>query len=197
VFQQVLLSSLLIGIVFFQMGTTFGLYVTGIGFTATVYGGILSVNGALVVLCELPLTTVTRKFPARRVMALGYLLIAVGFGLNSVARTVPALVGCIAIFTFGEMLMMPVSAAYMADLSPPTMRGRYTGAYGMTWAVAMTLGPAMGMTLFAVGPMALWLGCAMSGLLAAGVISKSVSREGASARANAKGGEGIELKVKN
>src|SRR5262249_11521550 len=127
IFQQVLVSSLLIGLVFFQIGSTFGLYVTGIGFTARVYGAILSVNGGLVVLCELPLTTVTRRFPARRMMALGYLLIAAGFGLNSVARTVPALAACLAIFTVGEMMMMPVSAAYIADLCPPTMRGRYTG----------------------------------------------------------------------
>ena len=175
-FLQVLLASFGVGVVFFQMGSTFGLYVTSLGFAAAVYGAILSLNGVLVVLCELPLTTVTRRFPPRRVMAVGYALVGLGFALNSAARTVPALVCCIVIFTFGEMVAMPVSSAYLADLSPPNMRGRYMGAFGMTWALAMSFGPAFGMRLISFGPLALWLTIGGFALLSAGVILLPVKR---------------------
>src|SRR5437016_7703858 len=115
-FQQVLFSAFAVGLVFFQLLSTFGLHVTHLGFSAATYGAIISLNGVLVVLCELPLTSITRRFPARRVMAAGYLAVATGFALNAIAHTVPGLMVCMVIITFGEMLTMPVSAAYVADL---------------------------------------------------------------------------------
>ena len=40
----------------------------------TVYGLLIGWNGVLIVLTELPLTSLTLRFDARRVMALGYVL---------------------------------------------------------------------------------------------------------------------------
>ena len=112
--SRVFSGAFCIALVFLQMISTFGLHVTRLGFSAATYGMILSLNGVLV-FCELPMTSMTRRFRPRRVMAVGYLLIAVGFSRNAFAHTVPALVGCVVIFTFGEMAAMPVSSAYIAD----------------------------------------------------------------------------------
>jgi MFS family permease len=169
-FHRVLLAAFTVALVFFQMASTFGLYVTHLGFSAATYGAIISLNGALIVFCELPLTTITRRFPARRVMAAGYLLIGAGFSLNYFAHTVPALVACMILFTTGEMITMPVSSAFIADLAPPDMRGRYMGAFGLTWAMALVLGPGLGMQLLAIGPGVLWSVCGMLGVLAAMII---------------------------
>jgi MFS family permease len=168
--HQVLLANLAIGLVFFQIASTFSLHVTQLGFSTAVYGAIFSLNGALVMLCELPLTTITRRFPARRVMALGYLLVGIGFVLNAFAYGIPALVMCMVIFTFGEMLTMPVSAAFVADLAPANMRGRYLGASGLTWATALIIGPGLGMKLYAFSTLIYWLACGGLGVLAAAVI---------------------------
>jgi MFS family permease len=170
-YLRVLLSTMGIALVFFQMFSTFGLHVIHLGFSARVYGLILSLNGALVVCCELPLTTITRRFPARRVMAVGYVLGGLGFGLNAFAHSIPALAGCVVILTLGEMVAMPVAVAYVADLAPAHMRGRYMGMYSLTWAMALTIGPAIGLKLFSFGTSTLWLVCGMLGLLAALVIS--------------------------
>jgi MFS family permease len=75
-----------------------------------------------------------------------------------------------AIVTFGEMLTIPVSVAYIADLAPPHLRGRYMGANGLVWAAALVIGPGLGMKLFAIGPAVLWLSCGALGLLAATII---------------------------
>jgi MFS family permease len=171
-FRRVLLATLAIAFVFFQMASTFGLHVIHLGFSARVYGLVLSLNGALVVCCELPLTTITRRLPARRVMAAGYALGGLGFALNAFAHSVPALAGCMVIFTLGEMLAMPVAAAYVADLAPEQMRGRYMGVYGLVWAIALVVGPGLGMKLFALGPSALWLSCGVLGLVAALVVGR-------------------------
>ena len=169
-FHQVLLAAFAIALVFFQMFSTFGLEVTRQGFSAGTYGAIISLNGALVVFCELPLTTFTRRFPARRVMAAGYLLVGGGFASIAFADTLPALVCAMTIVTFGEMLTMPMSSAYIADLAPPHMRGRYMGAFGLVWALALVIGPGLGMKLFALGPAMLWLSCGGLGVLAAAII---------------------------
>ena len=101
----------------------------------------------------------------------GYLLIGVGFGLNAFAHTIPALAGAMLIFTLGEMCAMPVASAYIADLSPIHLRGRYTGMIGLTWAFALVCGPNLGLALFSISPTATWLTCGALGLLAAVIIS--------------------------
>jgi len=169
-FHQLLCAAFVIGLVFFQMTSTFGLHVTQLGFSAAVYGAIISLNGMLVVLCELPLIGFIRRFPARRVMATGYVLVGSGFALNAFAHTIPVLVCAMTIVTFGEIVTIPVSVAYIADLAPPQMRGRYMGANGLVWAAALVLGPGLGMKLFALGPAVLWLSCGALGLLAATII---------------------------
>jgi MFS family permease len=172
-FYPLLLSGLAMGLIFFQMASTFGLYVTQLGFSPAVYGGIISLNGVLVVFCELPLTAITRKYPAQLVIATGYALLGAGFALNAFAHTVPALVACVVVFTLGEMISMPIALAFVADLAPANMRGRYLGAYGLTWALALAIGPALGMKLFAHGAPTLWLTCGILGLLAAGVVLRT------------------------
>jgi MFS family permease len=170
-FQQLLLANFAVSLVFMQMASTFGLFVTQLGFSAATYGAVISLNGAWIVFFELPLTRYTRRFPARKVMALGYVLIGGGFALNHFAHSVPALIACMAVFTLGEMLALPMASAYVANLSPPHMRGRYMGVNGMTWALALIVGPGAGMKLLAVSPAAYWLGCGALGIFAAFVIS--------------------------
>ena len=168
--HQVLMASLAISLVFFQMSSTFGLHVTSCGLSSATYGGLLSLNGALVVCFELLLTSFTQRLPARRTMAVGYLLVGAGFALNAIAHGAPAFALAMIVFTFGEMVAMPVSAAYVAELAPAHLRGRYMGMVGFTWALALTVGPALGMLIYARSPLCLWLSCGSLGGLAALII---------------------------
>jgi MFS family permease len=170
-FRQVMLSSLAIGLVFVQAFSTLSLEITRHGFSSSVYGMLASLNGVLVVLCELPLTTITKRFPARRMMALGYLLIGFGFASNLTHRTLPLLVTTIVLFTLGEMVASPISGAYVADLAPADRRGLYMGTWGLTWSLAFVFGPGLGMMLFSSSPTALWVTCGLLGVIAAGIIT--------------------------
>jgi MFS family permease len=170
-FLQAIAASLVIAPVMYQMASTFGLHVKRCQFPAWVYGVLISGNGVLVVLFELPLTRITAKFPPRRILALGYILLGLGFAMNAFATTAPLLALVVITFTFGEMVCMPVSAAYMANLAPAAMRGRYMGVYGFSWAIAIVCGPLIGMTLFSLNPVWLWSICGALGLTAALIIS--------------------------
>ena len=172
-FQSVLLSSLLIGFVFFQMISTFGLHVTSLGYSAWTYGIIISLNGLMVVLCELPTTKVSQRFGFERSMVVGYALTGIGFGANAFATTVPALLACMFVFTIGEMLTAPLAVAQAADLAPANMRGRYMGAFGFTWAAALFVGPLVGTQLFEWNPNALWATAAGAAFAAAWVIRRA------------------------
>jgi MFS family permease len=116
------------------------------------------------------MTIFTKRYPVRRMIALGYLLIGAGFASNAFTRTLPLLVLTVVLFTLGEMVSMPLSGAYVADLAPARQRGLYMGTYGLVWSVAFICGPSLGMLLFSVSPLALWCGCGLLGLLAAGLI---------------------------
>jgi MFS family permease len=169
-FRRLLVASLAIALVFFQMNSTFGLHVRGLGFSATTYGLLLSLNGVLVVCFELFLTSFTQRFEARRTMAAGYALVGIGFALNAWAKTVPGLALAMSVFTFGEMVAMPVSSAYLADLAPAPLRGRYIGLLGLTWALGLICGPAFGMAVYHYSPALLWCSCGGLGLVAAWLI---------------------------
>ena len=164
-------------LVFPQFGTTYsvsilrrGLTLDAFGFhlaPEAVYGVLMAWNGVLIVFTELPLTSLTLRFDARRVMALGYILIGFGFALNGWCHTIPALYLAMTIFTVGEMISAPTTSAVVARLAPERLRGRYMGVLALAWNFSAILGPQFGLRLFALDPRFVWFGCAALGLTAA------------------------------
>lgn len=160
------LAAALVGsCIYMQAYSTLSLQVRADGLAPVIYGGLLSLNGALIIGCELPLTTLTRRLPVHVAMALGVLLIGVGFGLTAFAAAAPLLILSVAVWTLGEMVNSPVAGAYVADIAPPHLRGQYAGAFGLSWSCGLILAPAAGTRLFVWNPRGLWLFC---GLLGAG-----------------------------
>ena len=150
-----------------QMNTTYGMEVLRHGYSEAVFGTLLSLNGVLIILFELPLTAWTRRLPTVPTVAVGYFLCGLGFGLNALGGTIAIFALSMIVFTIGEMISLPVASAYVADLAPTELRGRYMGANGLTWALALIIGPSAGMALFAWHPNALWVGSVACGALAA------------------------------
>ena len=99
--------------------------------------------GLTVFLLELPLSGILQRFPARWVIALGFGLVGIGFGATGLATSFVAIAATIVVWTLGEIAIAPVSSAYVAELSPPHLRGRFMGAWGLTWSVGLALGPAL------------------------------------------------------
>jgi predicted MFS family arabinose efflux permease len=173
-------ATVLSSFVFIQFSSTFALEVKRRGFTLDlfgwhlspeeVFGIILGWNGLMVAVCELPMTRWTQRFDAQRVIMIGYILLGGGFALNAVHGGVLMLFVAMTIFTIGEMLSQPMRAAYVAQLAPPYMRGRYMGALAMGATLAHIFGPHFSLPLHAYAPTALWVGCGGLGVLAAVVL---------------------------
>ena len=67
--------------------------------------------------------------------------------------------------TVGELILIPTSTTYAANLAPAEMRGRYMSIYGLTWGLAAGIGPVVGgMLNDTLGPKAIWYGGFLVGL---------------------------------
>ena len=166
-FVRFMFASFLAAAVYFQFETSLSLHVRDAGFSRAAYGALLSVNGIVIVLLELPIASVTQRLSAPRVMAAGMVLVGIGFGATAFAETMPLLVLTVIVWTMGEMLNAPVATAYAADCAPVHLRGRYTGLTSFMWGLGFAVGPAVGTRLYSLEPDILWASCAAVATIAA------------------------------
>jgi MFS family permease len=160
--------NLLTAMIFFQFLTTLPDDVRQKGLGASDYGFAIATNGVLIVLIQPFATAWASRRPRATVLALGTAFTGLGFGLTAFASTLPAYVGTVIVWTIGEVLMSPVNSSLVADLSPKGMRGRYQGAFGLTWSVAMMLSSSLSPRYAQhVGSSGLWATCAGLGLVVA------------------------------
>jgi MFS family permease len=176
-FLRLLLATLAIAIAIFQSMSTVALHVRDAGHPAHVYGMLMSLNGVLIITLELALTTLTRRFPTRGVLALGVALTAGGFALTGLASSLPALAATLVVWTMGEMLFQPMAGAHVADLAPEAMRGRYQAAFGMCFSLGLVIAPTLGTALYSRSEALLWGMCALLGVASVGLILWRGERE--------------------
>jgi MFS family permease len=180
-----LVSSILGAFVYFQSNATFPLHVKESGLSNADYGLLISLNGLAIVLLELPFTSVTQRYPAIPTLAVGSILVGLGFALNAWAESLAALAFTVLIWTIGEIVYAPVASAYVADIAPVHLRGRYQGAWGLMWGLAFMLGPGLGAAFFAWNGDAFWLFCGVLGVLSAGLLLAGSRTPGSRTRSQA------------
>lgn len=132
------------------------------------YGFIMATNAAMVVLFQYLVTRVTSRYPNLPVLAVGALLYGVGVGSVALGHSFVAFLLSMVVMTLGELTLVPTGTTMVANLSPPDMRGRYMGIYGLTWGLGMGIGPVIGGYLNdQIAPAAIWYGGLAFGLIAA------------------------------
>lgn len=164
-----LASSFLVGMIFLQHEGAMPLYlVRDLHLPESFYGLCFTANTLLIVFLEVPLNTAMARWPHRRALVLGVLLVAAGFGLLGVASTAAGVLWTVVVWTFGEMILFPTGAAYVSDIAPPARRGEYMGAYSMSFSLAFIVGPWAGTLLLErMGGGVLWGVAFACGVLAA------------------------------
>ncbi len=163
-----LLASLLPAtMVFTQIHGALPLWVSlDLGHGPGFFGLIFTFNTALILLLEVGINFRIARWPHGHQLALGSLLIALGFGLTGLTRGMPMLAITILLWSLGEMVMLPAATDAVAALAPADRRGEYMGLYSFSWTAAMTLGPWLGLLAYAkAGPAWVWAGCGVVGLV--------------------------------
>jgi MFS family permease len=123
----------------------------------SIYGLFFTINTVLIILLEVPINIAMTRWQHQHSMALGGLFVGVGFGGMIFATGTWSVIVTVVVWTFGEMILLPSSSAYVADIAPPLQRGSYMGIYQMTGNAALALSAWFGMKyLEMLGPHALW-----------------------------------------
>lgn len=163
-------ASLLIGLVFVQGFSALPIFIKNAGYSNWQFGLLMAVNGIMIFVCQLPLTHYLERFAPMSNMTWGTALMAIGFGVYAISAAPWLLILAVLIWTTGEMMQAPFKQTVVTDMAPPELRGRYLGAIGMCFAVALTVGaPLGGEVLERMGARALWIGCFAIALLSVGV----------------------------
>jgi len=161
-------------LVFFQLMAAMPLYlVRDLGFSTAFYGAVFTINTLMIVVLEVPLNIAMAHWPHRRQLPLGAALVGLGFGAMALTSGPTGLAGTIVIWTFGEMILLPGMAAYVADIAPESRSGEYMGLYTMTFGLALVLAPPIGTVLLErYGGGVLWPTMLVLGLVSAALLSR-------------------------
>jgi MFS family permease len=143
---------------YLNMNTTLGVYLRNEhGVPTSGYGMLLSLNAAMVVLMQFPITRRIEKYPPMLMMALGTFLYAIGFTMYGFVAVYWLFVTAMVIITIGEMIVSPVSQALVASFAPEDMRGRYMAVSGISWGLPYAIGPYLaGRVMDGPNPHILW-----------------------------------------
>jgi MFS family permease len=79
-------------------------------------------------------------------------------------------------FGLGETLWAPLAPAIVNDLAVEELRGRYNALQGMTWTIAMIIGPALSGLLIGNGLAHLWVVATVGGTAVAAVLFLTLRR---------------------
>ncbi|GED70320.1 MFS transporter [Brevibacillus reuszeri] len=114
----------------------------------TVFATLLTINGILVVCCQIAIAKFAERFAPHRVILFAYLFLAcVGFGYGW-APGFLVLILAEVLFTIGEMLYGPQIQKAISVLAPEEYRGRYFAIFGANWGITGTIGPSVGAVAF-------------------------------------------------
>ena len=143
---------------YMNMNTTLGVYLRNEhGVPTSGYGMLLSLNAAMVVLMQFPITRRIEKYSPMLMMAFGTFLYAIGFAMYGFVSIYWLFVTAMVIITIGEMIVAPVSQALVASFAPEDMRGRYMAVAGLSWGLPFAIGPYLaGLVMDGPNPRLLW-----------------------------------------
>ncbi|QEU91316.1 MFS transporter [Streptomyces kanamyceticus] len=117
------------------------------------------------------------RYGARMMPALGYLLVAVGFGSVSFGESPWWLLACVAVYSVGETVILFSSQLILASFAGGSTRASFFGIYAGSWALGGSVGNYAGSRL-AADPLSHtpWLLFGAVGLVAALVAALTFSR---------------------
>ena len=152
---------------YMNMNTTLGVYLRDEhGISMWHYGMLISLNAAMVVVLQFPITRAIKHYPPMLMMAFGTLFYAIGFAMYGFVAGYLMFVVAMIIITIGEMIVSPVGQALVASFSPADMRGRYMAVSGLSWGLPFAIGPYLaGRLLDGPHPQYLWFAAGIVGML--------------------------------
>ncbi len=142
-----------------------------LGAAPWVYGTTISLNCALIVVFEPWLAHRLRERHPERLIALGFLLVGIGWVVVAPSPGLVVVLVAVAVVTAGEMLYKPTATAHASDRAPEGMHGRYQSLYGAASIGGTVIAPPLAGALFELSPRLMWVVGGALGVTAAAVLA--------------------------
>lgn len=169
---------------YYQIVSGLPISMTQIGLGTDEYSSLLTINGGLLCLLQIPAIGLFQRMSNTRVLVLGMSITAVGYAFQIGANSWVAFAIATVLWTLGELGTFPIAATTVANIAPKDVRGTYQGLYNLVWSLSNAFSPlAGGWILNAFGSRVLWICCTvMFVIVAIGFYVTRGPRERAAAR---------------
>jgi MFS family permease len=153
--------------VLLQMLSTLSVYMRNVhAFPNKYYGYILSLNASMVVGLQFWVSRQAEKIPPLMAMVVGSVFATIGYSLFGFIHGIWMFALAMAILTFGEMILDPMSQTIAARFAPPDMRGRYMAALGFSVSFSNLVTPYLaGLVIDYYDPNWIWYMCGIIGTM--------------------------------
>lgn len=149
-FWLLLFISFVTFMVFLQIFSTLPLYHNEkFGLSEFQTGMLLSINGLLVFLLEMPIVSMIERKKINKIksIAIGSLFITLGYYILLIDSWVGILTISIILLTFGEIFSFPFVNAVALDRAPKGQEGKYMGFYTMSFSLAHIVSSKTGLEI--------------------------------------------------
>ncbi|MFF4365744.1 MFS transporter [Streptomyces sp. NPDC001594] len=178
----VLLGAILVtDTVYRQQYFTFPVFLADHGLDVRAFGLVIALNGAVILLLELPAAVALRSRPPLAVTGTGLLLVGAGYAALTAGAGVATAVAMMVLVSLGEILYKTTATAYVADQAPAHAVGRFQSLYAGVSVSGTVLAPPAGGALYAAAPWLLWPVCAALAAGAGAVLLRLSRRQGRAA----------------
>ena len=143
--RLLLLGTFLSALLQTQMFSTLGIYMTDkLGLTKADVGLLYALNGAVVLLLQVPALELLRRMGIGRALPWASLLDTIGFALVGMAGGFAGGAVAIVTLTCGEVLFNPAHQTAIAESADPARRGRAYGIVGFVQMMGIAAAPLLG-----------------------------------------------------
>lgn len=145
---------------YYQIVSGLPISMTQIGLGTDEYSSLLTINGGLLCLLQIPAIGLFQRMSNTRVLVLGMSITAVGYAFQIGANSWVTFAIATVLWTLGELGTFPIAATTVANIAPKDVRGTYQGLYNLVWSLSNAFSPLVGgWILNAFGSRVLWICC--------------------------------------
>lgn len=147
-------------LVYFQSTSGLPIAMTDLGLGLGEYSVLLTINGGMLCLLQIPAMKLFARMGNSRVLVMGLAVTAIGYAVQAVAHSWGGFAIAVVLWTLGELGTFPIATTMVAAMAPATARGTYQGVYNVVWSVSIALAPLIGgWVIGGFGGRMLWIAC--------------------------------------
>jgi MFS family permease len=115
-----------------------------VGTSPADWGLLAALYAGSAVLLQYPVVRRTKRYDKLGLLSIASVCIGAGLAGAAFASRGIGTAACVLLISVGTMLFVPIAPAFVSEMAPAALRGRYMGAWTFVWMGGTALGPTFG-----------------------------------------------------